>query len=570
MGTFKKLFKNSRILILLIFLIISIIAISPAPWNDGLVIKSVVKNSTAANAGISNPLPTTMPVSLERIETIDGMPIMTEQEFNELLSGFDVNRTFILETNKDKYKLTTEPLIEVVILNETENVTYIVEVYNETTNTTKNVTKTELRNKTIERVIGVQDIGLRVAPAPQDNIRKGLDLSGGTRVLLKPESQVSDEDMDLLLNSMKERLNVFGLSDVIIRTTQDLSGNVFILVEIAGANIDQVKELLAQQGKFEAKIGDKTVFRGGQDITYVCRTGECSGLDRNRGCSQDRNTGTYFCGFSFTISLTPEAADRHAEVTRDLSVDYSSGEGYLNESLDLYLDNELRDTLRIAEGLKGRSTKQILIQGSGSGPTQKDAVRDALDSMKSLQTILITGSLPVELEIVKTDSVTPVLGKEFLDNIMLVALVAILAVALVVYVRYRKLAVAIPVIITLLSELIILLGIAALIKWNLDLVAIAGIIIAIGTGVDAQIIIADEILRKEVQAFSSWKAKIKNAFFIIMASYFTLVVAMLPLWSAGAGLLKGFALTTIIGVSVGVFITRPAFAKMAETFLKRE
>ena len=68
----------------------------------------------------------------------------------------------------------------------------------------------------------------------------------------------------------------------------------------------------------------------------------------------------------------------------------------------------------------------------------------------------------------------------------------------------------------------------------------------------------------------NWKDSVKNAFFIIMASYFTMVMAMLPLLSAGAGLLKGFAITTILGVSIGVFITRPAFAVIAETLLRHE
>jgi preprotein translocase subunit SecD len=55
-----------------------------------------------------------------------------------------------------------------------------------------------------------------------------------------------------------------------------------------------------------------------------------------------------------------------------------------------------------------------------------------------------------------------------------------------------------------------------------------------------------------------------------MAAYFTTFVAMLPLMKAGAGLLKGFAITTIIGISVGVFITRPAFAAVVEILLKEK
>ena len=65
-----------------------------------------------------------------------------------------------------------------------------------------------------------------------------------------------------------------------------------------------------------------------------------------------------------------------------------------------------------------------------------------------------------------------------------------------------------------------------------------------------------------------WKRNIKKAFFIIMAAYATTVVAMVPLLFAGAGLLKGFALTTIIGVSIGVFVTRPAYAATIRELLR--
>ena len=118
-------------------------------------------------------------------------------------------------------------------------------------------------------------------------------------------------------------------------------------------------------------------------------------------------------------------------------------------------------------------------------------------------------------------------------------------------------------------EITLLLGFAAAIGWNLDLAAIAGIIIVVGTGVDHQIVITDGVLSgKHSEEVYDWKKRIKNAFFIIMAAYFTTVFAMLPLWFAGAGLLKGFALTTIVGVSLGVLITRPAYAAVIEILMK--
>ena len=166
------------------------------------------------------------------------------------------------------------------------------------------------------------------------------------------------------------------------------------------------------------------------------------------------------------------------------------------------------------------------------------------------------------LLIVKFDTISPVLGEEFVRNAIIVGLLAIIAVSLVIFARYRNLKISIPVFIALLSEVVIILGISGLTKYNLDLAAIAGIIAAVGTGVDDNIVIIDEVTGKESGYSYKWKEKFKKAFFIIFAAYVTTLAAMFPLFRAGAGLLRGFALITIIGVTVGVFITRPAFAIM--------
>ena len=199
------------------------------------------------------------------------------------------------------------------------------------------------------------------------------------------------------------------------------------------------------------------------------------------------------------------------------------------------------------------------------GETQQEALEDALTQMNKLQTVLLTGSFPFKLEIEKIDTISPVLGSAFINNALLVGLLAIIAVALVVFIRYRNSKIVIPMIITSLAEVILILGFAAVAKYNLDLAAIAGIIAAVGTGVDDQIIIIDEVLAKEAEYTYRWKQKLKRAFTIILAAYFTTVAAMAPLFYAGAGLLRGFALVTIVGVTIGVFLTRPAFAAMVES-----
>jgi len=138
------------------------------------------------------------------------------------------------------------------------------------------------------------------------------------------------------------------------------------------------------------------------------------------------------------------------------------------------------------------------------------------------------------------------------------------------FIVYKKFQVVLPIIGTLISEVILVLGIGtALFHQTFDMAAIAGIIIVIGTGVDHLIILTDEALKRTKESLS-WVQKAKRAFAIIMVAGLTTTGAMVPLLFAGAGLLKGFALTTIVGVTIGILIARPAYAAMIQILLKND
>lgn len=575
MSSAKKIFTNTRVIVLLVFIVLSIIAIQPRFGSDGAAIRGVTKDSAASIAspgGIQSPKAGVSPTSREVITAINNVPITSAKAYYDFVEGVESNRTLLITTSKNTYRLKTLPLFNITTLNETVEEEVIEQVFDNVTNTTKNVTKIVLVNKTIKQVIGTEDLGISVFDAPQNNIRKGLDLEGGTRVILQPEEAIDDVDTDFIIDNIRQRLNVFGVSDIVVQSVKDFTGETYILVEIAGASQDEVRDLLSKQGKFEAKVGDVAVFKGGNDVTYVCRSAGCSGIDPRVGCRQN-SANEWFCGFRFSIALSQEAAQRQADTTKNIPIvfDGQNPEGYLKENLSLYLDDELVDQLRIGGGLKGNAITDISISGSATGLTEQAAAQATLDNMKKLQTVLITGSLPVKLNIVESRAISPVLGEEFTKNALFVGMMALLAVVIVISIRYRKWQISVPVIITMLSEVLILMGFAALIGWRLDLAAIAGIIIAVGTGVDDQIVITDETLSGgKINKELSWKDKLKKAFFIIMTSYFTTVVAMIPLWLSGAGLLKGFALTTIVGVSIGVFITRPAFAAIMELLIEKD
>ena len=504
-----KLKLGFKIWLLIIILILSLISIFITPnfLQEGVLIVSVDPNSTAFEQGLRQT---------QIITAIDGKEITSLEDFTQALQG--------------KY-------------NSNESVKITI--------TTKN-SEVILFSK--------QAPEITVSEVPKTNIKLGLDLAGGSRALIKAEDKkLNSAEINDLVDITRNRLNEFGLTDLKVRPVSDLEGNHFMLIEIAGATPGDLEEMISKQGKFEAKIANETVFVGGErDIASVCRNdATCSAIE---SCHQSQDGG-YYCNFRFSIYLSEAAAERHAEITDKLEVNSTSQGNYLSEKLDLYVDDNLLDSLLIGEGLKGRVTTQISISGSGSGETQDLAYDEAQKSMHNLQTILITGSLPYKLEIAKLDTISPVLGKQFIKSILLAALAALLAVSIIIFIRYKTFKSSVALLFTSTSEIIIILGIASFISWNLDLPSIAGILATIGTGIDQQIIILDEAKQK---TFLSLKQKLKRAYSIILGAYFTAVVALIPLLWAGAGLLKGFAITTIIGITAGVLITRPAFSEMVK------
>ncbi len=576
MGKLRNILLNTKVIILILCLVFGLVALYPNPWNKGVIIKSVAKNSAAELAGIEAPKAKLSPMAHEHVLAINNKVLADLQSYHDIIDNLKPNQTIKIKTDKKTYDVRTRPLYKETILNETEivevnetiqiNETREINGTNQTILVNKTITKEEERPIVLKEVIGVEPIGLGVAAAPTTNLKKGLDLQGGTRVVLKPEGEdITQELLDDTVSSIEQRLNVYGLSDLQITQVSDSpeflgGGTRYILVEIAGLTPEDLKGLFGDQGKFEAKIAKKTVFLGGdKDIKYVCRTSQCSGIDPRRGCDGSASQG-YKCPTYFQITLSPEAADRWAAVTKDIPI---VGDA-LSEEIVLYLDDNEVERLSVARGLRGQAATNIQITGGGSGQTMEAAINDALKNMKRMQTILKTGSLPIKLNIDRIDEISPTLGEEFLKNAFIVGLLSLVAVTIVLVIRYRKFIIAIPILITAISEIFLTLGIAALIGWNIDLAAIAGIILAVGTGVNDQIIITDEAIGKESDKIRHWKDKIKRAFFIIMSAYFTTAVAMIPLFFAGAGLLKGFALTTLLAITVGVFVTRPAFAAIIQ------
>ncbi|RBQ24124.1 Protein-export membrane protein SecD [Candidatus Methanobinarius endosymbioticus] len=380
-------------------------------------------------------------------------------------------------------------------------------------------------------------------------IQQGLDLKGGSLIQLKLDESVNKETMDIVTTVLDKRLNLYGVQDVKVRS----SGDQLVIIEMAGVSPEEVERLIGNPGKFEARIGNESapVVLTGAEITSV---------------DMYELTDTQWM---VPFKVSPIGAQKFAELAK--------GKG--GEKVYMYLDGKLIDKnpLELSPELaNGKGATELSVTGGAS------TIEEAQTRAQSIYTVLKTGSLPVKIKVVGASAVSPELGDLFLNGAIIAGLLAILAISIIIYIKYRKPLLVIPIIITSISEVLIVMGIASVIHWNIDLSAIAGLIASVGTGVDDQIIITDEVLGKQAKGETTEKRRrtrtkmsVKNALFIVFASAGTLIAAMLPLayvgfarGSSGIGTLAGFAFTTIIGVLVGIFITRPAYAKFVEIFLR--
>lgn len=369
-------------------------------------------------------------------------------------------------------------------------------------------------------------------------LQEGLDLAGGSMIQLHLEKPVDQDTMTTVTAVLDKRLNAFGISDVQVRQ----SGDQDVIVEIAGVRPEEVERIISTPGKFEAKINNQTALTG-SDITSV---------------SAAEVTGTQW---RVPFSVSTDAANRFASVAQ----------GQAGSTVDMYLDDRLISSPQLDAGL-ANGVGSTDIEVSGGEQTREQAQ----DQATEIHTVLESGALPVKLSISGVNSVSAELGSQFEMGALIAGLLSLLAIVIVVSIKYRTPSLVVPIIVTSLSELVIILGFASVTHWNLDLSAIAGIIASIGTGVDDQIVMTDEVLarRDRSDRKNIVKTRIKHAFFIVYASAGTLIAAMLPIayigfarGATGIGMLTGFAVTTVVGVLVGIFITRPVFADYMETFL---
>ncbi len=312
---------------------------------------------------------------------------------------------------------------------------------------------------------------------------------------------------------------------------------------------------------------------------------------------EGRDIGVYVLDDVFNetnISIAPRTNATLALISRNASADYKQrleGLGYVVKEFD---DTSIRPSfIRTATavlvvdkleavgllsapllnvGLAGGiPAYNFAITGSVGNLSGTAKAEAAKEKMRYMESILKGGSLPVGISLGSRTTIPAMLGKEFLNLSLIGIIASLVAISILVGLRYRNVRATLPIIIISLAEFVILLSILG--SFTIDLAAIAGILAAIGVGIDAQIVITDELLKKDNRGVEE---KTEHAFAIIKTNVIVASLSMLPLLFSkvisGVVVVEilGFAISTILGALLGYLLSRPAYAAIVEYILGTE
>ena len=374
--------------------------------------------------------------------------------------------------------------------------------------------------------------------------------AGGT--LTSYQQGVSKSTAEDVKRILENKINTLGTKDAKVNTLTGMNNVArYIRVELAGVDMKQAQEIVGKQGKFEIRVqttGNLTehVLSGDTITSVQMPSQEPPGSDR--------------WGVGFTLSDTGAAAFRAAAIKYGATADPA------NHNLIMLLDNNTVYSAPLSEDLAGKLQAENIRQLFASTGSGKYGTQQATN----LEIHLRAGALPVDVTIAGSGGVSAPLGERYKMMVLLAGIFALIMVGLVIYYRYREPSIVLPMVLINASEIIILLGFISLIRFQMDLPTIAGLIAVLGTGIDQLVVITDEILHEgKVPSPNLYLKRLSRALGIIVVAAATVVIAMVPLALMDLSTLKGFAIITILGVLVGVLVTRPAYGKIIMQILSK-
>ena len=359
-----------------------------------------------------------------------------------------------------------------------------------------------------------------------NGIRLGLDLVGGSRIVY--EAEIPDgynqanlaDDMNSVQKVIRQRLTDKGFTEA----TVTLTGDNRVTVEIPQiTNPEEAVQTLGTTAQLTFVDADGKEWLTGSDI-------------KKATYGYGRPTGNEVTDVHYVqVQFTSEGQKKFAEATGNIAARTDG-----TNIMAIVMDNQVISSPSVSSQIDSDS---CVISGSFTR-----------DSASELADLINAGQIPFSLKQVELRSVGPQLGADAMRTSLIAGAIGIVLVMLFMLIVYRipGLVASIALCFYMVLEALIF----NLVRVNLSLPGIAGIILSIGMAVDANVIIFERV-KEELKNGKTVKSAIdsgfKRAFTAILDSNITTLIACAVLFFLGTGTIVGFATTLGIGVIVSMF-----------------
>lgn len=356
-------------------------------------------------------------------------------------------------------------------------------------------------------------------------IQKGLDINGGSRIVLEAQTTDKVKEIDQTVMSsviavVGNRVNGLGVAEPVLQQ----KGDKQIIVEIPSIKDPQeairiIGEMTELKFKEEDGVDEQTKQPKWKD----------TGLD-GRMITDAKTQPNQAGEWSVVVSFNSEGTKLFGDLTTK----------YVGKQIAIDLDGKVISAPRVNEPITGGTA-------SISGGFDAKSAQELVIKLKA-------GQFPVPLKMVENRTVGATLGEKAVDASIFAGAIGLAGVVLFMFFNYRFPGLVANI--ALVIYTIISLAVFKLVPITLTLPGIAGFILSIGMAVDANILIFErtkEELKEGRSIFNALETGFDRAFSSIFDSNMTTLISSAVLFYFGTGLIKGFALTLGIGVVISMF-----------------
>lgn len=353
------------------------------------------------------------------------------------------------------------------------------------------------------------------------DMRFGIDIRGGVDAVFEPvglNRKATAKELEAARSIIETRLDAKNILDRDVIVDKD---NGFINVRFPW----KADETDFDPQKAMNELGETAQLTFQDDEGNVLLDG--SHVTDSKPDQYPSNSGNVLKAGKYVVTLTFDEKGRQkfSDATEKL----------VGKNINIYMDSTLIQTAVVSTHI-----------------TQGEAIIDGIDSYeeaKSLSDKINSGSLPFSMTTKNHSTISPTLGKGALSVMVYAGIIAfcVICVLLIFYYRLPGFVACISLMIQIAGQILAL----SIPQISLTLTGIAGVILSIGMGVDANVIISERI-SEEIKGGKTVRSAItsgfKGAFTSVFDGNITVLIVGVILWFFGSGSLLSFAYSLLTGI----------------------